>query len=141
MDRVLDALLENGPALLGTYLGPPEPQPGRSGPETEAVHRFWLTTGTESEEPAADHLLLEISVGMRFIAENVLAADPNDDHGVWGSDLMAVITLSGDRPDWPLVDRIWSALEGLWPTVPWDGMSGFAIAAETERPLHGDFPA
>lgn len=135
MDPVLDALLEKGPPLLGTHLGRPEPRPG-----SEPVHQFWLATATESGEPAADYLLLEISVGMRFIAENVLAADPNDDHGIWGSDLMAVVTLTGDHPDWPLVDRIWSALEGLWPTVPWDQMSGFEITAETKRPLQADPP-
>lgn len=28
MDRVLDAVLENGPPLLGEYLGAPEPRPG-----------------------------------------------------------------------------------------------------------------
>jgi hypothetical protein len=140
MDRVLDALLENGP-LLGEYLGPPEPQPGEwLGSETDAIHRFMLATGTESEGPAADYLLLEIQVGVRFIAEDVIAADLNDDHGVWGSDLMAVVTLSGDHPDWPLVDRIWTALESLWSAVPWDEMSGFGIAAETRRPLRGETP-
>lgn len=139
MDRVLDAVLENGPPLLGEYLGPPEPQPGEwLGLEADAIHSFRLVTGTEREGPAADYLLLEIHVGVRFIAEQVIAADPDDDHGVWGSDLLAIVTLSGENPDWPLVDRIWAALESLWAAVPWDELSGFTIAADTRRPLGGD---
>lgn len=142
MDRVLDALLENGPPLLGEYLGPRAPRAGeRPKFGTDAIHVFRLVTGTESKGPAADYLLLEIYVGVRFIAEDVIAADPNDDHGIWGSDLMTVITLSGDRPDWPLVDRIWTVLEALWSAVAWDEMSGFEIAAETRRPLQGGTPA
>ncbi|MBE1533523.1 hypothetical protein [Actinomadura algeriensis] len=140
MDRVLDTLLEDGP-LSGEYRGPPVPRPGEW-PELEndAVHAFKLVTATDKGKPAPDHLLFEIHAGMRFIAEDVMAADPDDDHGVWGSELMAVITLSGARPDWPLVDRIWTALETHWSTVPWDETSGFALASETHRPLHPDTP-
>ncbi|MEV5831732.1 hypothetical protein AB0L25_39830 [Spirillospora sp. NPDC052242] len=138
MDRVLDALLENGPPLLGEqgpYLPGEWPEP-----EIDAVHSFRLVTGTDRQRPAADYLLLEIHAGVRSIAEDVIAADPDDEHGVWGSDLMAVITLTGARPDWPLVDRIWTVLESLWSAVPWDRTSGFAVAAETPRPLRSDPP-
>ncbi|OLT27529.1 hypothetical protein BJF79_11705 [Actinomadura sp. CNU-125] len=139
MDRVLDTLLETGPPLLGEYRGPPEPRPGeRLEPDIDAVHSFRLVTGTEQEGPTPDYLLLEIRAGVRFIAEDVIAADPDDDHGVWGSELMAIVTLTGARPDWPLVDRIWTVLESLWSAVLWDETSGFAVAAETRRPLRGD---
>ena len=77
---------------------------------------------------------LEIHVGVAFIAESVIAASPNDEHGIWGSDLLATITLSGDVLDWPLVQRIWTALVDLWSAVPWDEMSGFEIANEIPRP-------
>ncbi|MEU8118918.1 hypothetical protein AB0C21_09420 [Spirillospora sp. NPDC049024] len=138
MDHVLDAMLESGPPLLGESLGPPPLQLGEwSGPETEAVRSFKLATATEDMKPAADYLLLEIHVGMRSIADTVIAADPDNDHGVWGSDLLALLTLSGDRPDWPLVQRIWTTLEDLWRVVPWDEVSGFGIAAKTQLPLQG----
>lgn len=42
-------------------------------------------------------------------------------------DLRVTITLSGDNPDWPLVDLIWAVLVDLWSAVPWDEMSGFEI--------------
>ncbi|MFD0902801.1 hypothetical protein [Actinomadura sediminis] len=139
MDRVLDTLLETGPPLVGEYRGPPEPQSGEwLEPDIDVVHSFRLVTGTEREGPPPDYLLLEIHAGVRFIAEDVIATDPDDDHGVWGSELMVIITLTGDRPDWPLVDRIWTVLEGLWSAVPWDEISGFAVATETHRPLRGD---
>ncbi|RKS71263.1 hypothetical protein BZB76_5752 [Actinomadura pelletieri DSM 43383] len=114
MDRVLDALSKNGPPLLAEYLGPPTPQSDFwVGPEIEAIQGFRLVTGNEREKPTTDYLSLEMHVGERFIAGDVIAADPNDDHNVRGSDLMAIVTLNGDRPDWPLVDRIWTVLENL----------------------------
>lgn len=67
-------------------------------------------------------------------AEDVIGVDPDDAHGVWGSDLMAVVTLSGDRPDWPLVEHLWTVLERQWSAVPWDSTSGFEITAESPRP-------
>ncbi|MES9602716.1 hypothetical protein [Actinomadura sp. NPDC000929] len=137
MEHVLNAVLESGPPLVGEYLGPPEPRPGEwSGPEADAVRSFRLATATEDMRPAADYLLLEIHVGMQFIAEDVIAADPDDDHGVWGSDLMARVTVSGERPDWPLVERIGTTLENLWSAVPWNKTSGFKVAA----PPRGSLP-
>ena len=139
MDRVLDALLQDGHPLLGEYVGPPDPQPGEwQDSETEAVHAFKLVTGTESHGPQADCLLLEIYVGIRLIAEDVIQADPDDAHGIWGSDLMAVVTLSGKHPDWPLFISIWTVLERLWSAVPWDEHAGFEIAAKPPRPPKDD---
>lgn len=138
MDRVLDELLEDGP-LYGEFISSPLPAPGHwEGPEQEAIASFRLAASPEGVGRTSDDLLLEIRVGVRFIAETVMAADLNDEHGVWGSDLLAVITLSGDRPDWALVERIWTSLEDLWSVVPWDETSGFDVAAETRRPLQGE---
>ncbi|WP_433176539.1 hypothetical protein [Actinoallomurus sp. CA-150999] len=137
MDLLLDEILKNGP-LYGECIGPPTPGPGQwEGPEQEAITAFRLATSPDGISRTSDYLLLEIHVGVRFIAETVMAADLNDEHGVWGSDLLAIITLSGDRPDWALVERIWTALEGLWSVVPWDEMSGFDISAKTEGPQQG----
>ncbi|TYB49310.1 hypothetical protein [Actinomadura chibensis] len=139
MDRVLDALLEDGSGLYGEYIGPPRPGPVQwEGPEQEAIAAFRLATSPEGPERLFDDLLLEIHVGVRFIAETVIAADPDDEHGVWGSDLLAIITLSGERPDWALVERIWTIVESVWSAVPWDETSGFDVAQKTRRPLHED---
>ncbi|TDB92514.1 hypothetical protein [Actinomadura sp. 7K534] len=138
MSNLLDRLLEHGP-LHGEAVGPPRPGPGQwEGPEQEAIDAFRLATTDEHREIALDDLLLEIQVGVRFIAETVIHADPDNEHGVWGSDLLAVISLAGDRPDWALVERIWSALESLWSAVPWDELSGFEIAAEHQHLTPGD---
>jgi hypothetical protein len=74
-------------------------------------------------------LTLEVHVGVAEIAESVISASPNDEWGIWGCDLLATVTLSGDNPDWALVHRIWAAVVSLWRAVPWDESSGFEIAA------------
>jgi hypothetical protein len=60
----------------------------------------------------------------RHIAEFAIDADPDDAHGVWGSDLMALVTLTGDNPDWPLVERIRATLDALWSPITRDEPSG-----------------
>jgi hypothetical protein len=124
LDRLLDHLLESGVPLVGECLGPYE----------APVAAFRLGTGRSgSDRPVADLLTLEVHVGVAEIAESVIAASPNDEHGIWGCDLLATVTLSGDNPDWPLVDRIWAAVVSLWGAVPWDESSGFEIAAGTSQ--------
>ncbi|MFJ1586671.1 hypothetical protein ACIOC1_25535 [Streptomyces sp. NPDC088197] len=58
----------------------------------------------------------------------MIAASPENEQGIWGCDMLATITFTGDTPDWPLVNRIWVALIRLWNAIPWDEMSGFEIA-------------
>ncbi|MFD0854609.1 hypothetical protein ACFQ07_20395 [Actinomadura adrarensis] len=148
MDRLLDVLLENGPPLFGEDAGLPPGEPWgvqREGvmwlaSQIHEIDQRRLVTATPDGRLTADFLHLELRAGVRFIAEDVIAVDPDDEHGVWGSDLIAIITLSGDRPDWPLTDRIWTALEGFGSVVPWDEMSGFELAAATRRPLGGNAP-
>ncbi|MFF4836675.1 hypothetical protein [Streptomyces sp. NPDC001315] len=124
LDRLLDHLLESGDRLVGEWLGPFE----------DSVAAFRLGTGgSDSDSPVADLLTLEIHVGVAEIAESVIAASPNDERGIWGCDLLATVTLSGDNPDWALVHRIWAAVVSLWGAVPWDESSGFEIAASTPQ--------
>lgn len=138
MSSLLDELLEHGP-LHGEAVGPPRPGPGQwEGPEPEAIDAFRLAISDRDQEIAFDDLLLEIHVGVRFIAETVIHADPDNEHGIWEGDLLALITLSGDNLDWTLVERIWSALKSLWPAVPWDEMSGFEIAIDHLHPPRRD---
>jgi hypothetical protein len=75
--------------------------------------------------PAAGWLTLQFSVGVKYNAESVIGASPDGEHGIWGSDLLAELTLSGNDTDWPLVERIWAALAALWSAIAWDEMSGF----------------
>ncbi|MFC8239997.1 hypothetical protein [Streptomyces chartreusis] len=124
LDRLLDHLLESGHRLVGEYVGPFE----------DSVAVFRLGTGSsDSDRPVADLLTLDVRVGVAEIAESVIAASPDDEQGIWGCDLLATITLSGDNPDWALVHRIWAAMESLWEAVPWDESSGFEIAARTPQ--------
>ncbi|MFF4041253.1 hypothetical protein [Streptomyces sp. NPDC001816] len=124
LDRLLDHLLEGGDRLLGEWLGPFE----------DSVAAFRLGTGSsDSDRPVADLLTLEVHVGVAEIAESVIAASPNDERGIWGCDLLATVTLSGDNPDWALLHRIWAAVVSLWGAVPWDESSGFEIAAGTPQ--------
>lgn len=118
LERLLDELMVSGAPLLGEW----------HEPYVDAVAGCSLVTQGPCGKPAADRLMLDLHVGVRSIAETVLAASPDDEHGIWGSDLLATLTLSGNNPDWPLLDRIWQALADLWSAVPWDETSGFEIA-------------
>ncbi|MGI8329829.1 hypothetical protein ACRYCC_07670 [Actinomadura scrupuli] len=120
LERLLDELLSTGGPLLGEWLGPFDRE----------VAAYELATKADSRQEVPGWLNLEIHVGVAFIAESVFQADPDGEHGIWGCDLLATITLSGGDPDWVLVRRIWAALAKLWSAVAWDGMSGFAIAEE-----------
>ncbi|MEV7075783.1 hypothetical protein [Streptomyces sp. NPDC093990] len=124
LDRLLDHLLENGVPLVGECLGPYE----------APVAAFRLGTGRDgSDRPVADLSTLEVHVGVAEIAESVISATPNDEQGIWGCDLLVTVTLSGNSPDWFLVERIWDAVTSLWAAVPWDESSGFEIAAGTPQ--------
>lgn len=120
LDRLLDYLLESGDGLVGEWLGPFG--------DSAATFRLG-TRSRDSGLPVADLLTLELHVGVAEIAESVIAASPNDEWGVWGCDLLVVVTLSGDNPDWTLVRHIWAAVVSLWKAVPWDESSGFEIAS------------
>jgi hypothetical protein len=85
-----------------------------------------------SGERVAGRLIFEISVGVEYNAEGVIHASPNDEYGIWGSDLRAELILSGET-DWLLVERIWSTLTTLWSAVAWDEMSGFEINKDAPK--------
>lgn len=125
LDRLLDHLLETGEPLVGEALGPFD----------DAVAAFRLGTRSSTGDwSVSDLLLLEVHVGVAEIAASVIAASPDDEQGIWGCDLLAGVTLSGDDPDWPLVNRIRAAAAGLWKAVPWDESSGFEVAAGSPQP-------
>ncbi|WP_277439272.1 hypothetical protein [Streptomyces sp. SPB162] len=125
LDRLLDYLLETGEPLVGESLGPFD----------DSVAAFKLgTKSSTSDWSVSDLLMLEVHVGVAEIAESVIAASPNDEQGIWGCDLLASVTLGGDNPDWPLVNRIWAAAVSIWKAVPWDESSGFEIAASSPQP-------
>jgi hypothetical protein len=86
-----------------------------------------LATDNGSGAPAAGWVTLEISVGVEYNAQSVIHACPNDEHGIWGSDLRAELTLVGNETDWPLVQRIWAVLVTLWSAIAWDEMSRFEV--------------
>ena len=117
LERLLDEVLSTGGPLPGEWLGP-------FGKE---VAGYRLATKAHPGQEVPGWLNLEIHVGVAFIAESVFDADPDGEHGIWGCDLLALITLSGGDPDGALVHRIWAALAKLWSAVAWDGMSGFAV--------------
>nr|WSX75959.1 hypothetical protein OH826_20160 [Streptomyces sp. NBC_00899] len=118
VSRVLDELLPAGDLLVAQ----------RSGPFVDEVAVCSLATRGPAGDPTADWLALELHVGVEWIAESVIAASPGDEQGIWGCDLLATVTLTGDTPDWSLANRIWKALLHLWSATPWDEMSGFEIA-------------
>jgi len=120
--RLLDELLATGGPLLGEVRGPVVP--------VDDVAAYRLATMTSEGTAAADWLYLEVHVGIAHNAETVVGVDPDAEHGIWGSDLYALISLSGENPDWPLVERIWSGLERSWSAVAWDEQSGFDVARE-----------
>ena len=51
-------------------------------------------TDNDSEMPAAGWLVLQLYVGVRYNADSVIRAGPDDEHGIWGSDLQAELPLT-----------------------------------------------
>jgi hypothetical protein len=123
---------ENGSSALARLLsrlqetGPPVLVERRTGRDVDEVAVCGVATDNGAGAAMAGQVTLELSVGVRFIADCVIEASPDDARGVWGSDLRAQLTLSGET-DWALVERVWSALIDLWGAVAWDEMSGFEI--------------
>lgn len=91
-----------------------------------------LASDNGSGMPAAGWLVLHLSVGVEYNAQNVISGSPDDEYGIWGSDLLAELILTGDNTDWPLVKRIWSVLVTLWSAIAWDEMSG--VRGQQGRP-------
>jgi hypothetical protein len=118
------ALARYLPELTGTgdrvLVGPPAAE------YADEVGVCEVATDSGSGMPAAGWVVLQFSAGVRRNAERVISADPDAAYGIWGSDLLAELTLSGDT-DWPLVNRIWAVLVSLWSAVAWDEISGFGI--------------
>lgn len=130
---------ENGSSALASFLsklretGAPVLIKRGAGDYVDEVDFCELATDDGSGVPVAGWLMFEVAVGVEFNAESVIHASPNDEYGVWGSDLRATLTLSGDT-DWRLVERIWATLLDLWSAVAWDGMSGFEINKDAPKP-------
>jgi hypothetical protein len=83
----------------------------------------------EIEESETDgHLTFAVHVGVAFNAEHIIARDPDDEHGIWGSDLRVEAVAREAGPSWSLVNRIWTAMERRWPTVVWEQEAGFAVS-------------
>jgi hypothetical protein len=93
-----------------------------------------LATDNGSGMPTAGWLILQFSVGIEYNAQSVISASPDDEHGIWGSDLLAELILSGTT-DWPLVNRIWAVLITLWSAIAWDEMSGFEANKDAPESL------
>jgi hypothetical protein len=92
-----------------------------------------LATDNGSGRPQAG-LVLQFSAGVRYNAMSVISASPNDECGIWGSDLQAELILTGTNTDWPLVNRIWAVLVTLWSAIAWDEMSGFEVNKDAPGP-------
>ena len=98
MSQLLDAVLETGHQLVAEVRSPLF----RDG----AAGYGLRTTGASASTPGADWPTLELHGGIAAVADSVIAASPNGDRGIWGSDLLALVTPSGDSPDRLLLERI-----------------------------------
>jgi hypothetical protein len=122
---------ENGSSALASFLpkltetGDPVLIRHATADYADEVGVCELATDNGSGMPAAGWLSLQLSVGVAYNAQSVIHADPDDECGIWGSDLQAELILTGSSTDWSLVKRIWSALITLWSAIAWDEMSGF----------------
>jgi len=132
---------ENGSSALATFLskltqtGDPVLVQRHAADYVDKVDVCELATDNGSANPASGWLILQVSVGTEYNAQSVIHASPNDEHGIWGSDLLAELTLTGNTTDWPLVNRIWAALVTLWSAIAWDEMSGFEANKDAPEPL------
>ena len=124
---------ENGSSALASFLskltetGDPVLIKRRAANYLDEVDVCELATDNGSGMPTAGWLVLQFSVGVRYNAQSVIGTSPNDECGIWGSDLLAELILSGNNTDWPLVNRTWAVLVTLWSATAWDEMSGFEV--------------
>jgi len=131
---------ESGPSALSRFLaeltrtGDPVLIRRTTADYADEVDACELATDNGSGTPTAGWVLLGLSAGVRYNAQSVIAASPDDEHGIWGSDLQAQLILSGVSTDWPLVKRIWAVLVTLWSAIAWDEMSGFEVNKDALGP-------
>lgn len=131
---------ENGPAALTAFLskltetGDPVLIERHSADYADEVDVCELATDNGSAMPASGWLTLQFSVGIEYNAQSVISASPDDEHGIWGSDLLAELILTGNTTDWPLVNRIWAVLITLWSAIAWDETSGFEANKDAPEP-------
>ena len=97
-----------------------------------------LATDNDSEMPAAGWLVLQFYVGVRYNADSVIRADPDDEHGIWGSDLQAELPLTGSDTDWALVTL---PRGPVLPPERGDGAAAAAARAPRGHPRPGGLPA
>jgi hypothetical protein len=132
---------ENGSSALAAFLseltetGDPVLIKHAAADYVDEVDVCELATDNGSGMPTAGWLTLELSVGIEYNAQSVIRASPNDERGIWGSDLQAQLILTGNDTDWPLVNRIWAVLIALWSAIAWDEMSGFEANDDAPRPV------
>ncbi|WP_033257886.1 MULTISPECIES: hypothetical protein [Kitasatospora] len=76
---------------------------GRRDPALACQLTFFCRAGEESGQAAISRLLDELLpagdlIGVGWIAESVIAASPGNEQGIWGCDLLATVTLTGNVP-------------------------------------------
>ena len=131
---------KDGPSALATFLskltetGDPVLVKRPAAGYADEVNVCELATGNGSAVPTSGWLILHFSAGIENNAQRVIHASPDDEHGIWGSDLLAELTLTGNTTDWPLVNRIWALLITLWSAIAWDEMSGFEANDDAPEP-------
>jgi hypothetical protein len=131
---------ENGSSALARFLalltetGDPVLIKRATADYADEVDVCELATDNGSGLPMAGWLILQLSAGVEYIAQSVIHAAPNDECGIWGSDLRAELMLTGSDTDWSLVQRIWSVLITLWSATAWDEMSGFDVNKDAPEP-------
>lgn len=131
---------ETGSSALASFLsklaetGDPVLIRRRAADYDDEVDVCELATDNGSGMPSAGWLALQFSVGVEYNAQSVISASPNDECGIWGSDLQAELILTSNNTDWPLVNRIWAVLVALWSAIAWDEMSGFEVNKDAPGP-------
>lgn len=132
---------ENPSSALATFLsklaqtGDPVLVRRCAGDYVDEVGVCELATDNGSAVPKSGWLILQFSGGTECNAQSVISASPNDEHGIWGSDLLVELILTGNTTDWPLVNRIWAVLITLWSAIAWDEMSRFEANKDAPEPL------
>ena len=110
-----------------------------AGDYADLVDACELATDNGSGMPAAGWLVLQFQVGVRYNADSVIRADPDDERGIWGSDLQAELLLTRSDPDWRLVNRIWALLVTLWQAIAWEAQQMWGDGeAEAKYDIRGN---
>jgi hypothetical protein len=83
------------------------------------------------EPPEISTVRIEVHGDPALVGAMVTEVEADDYSGrVKSADTVLILTLHGADVNWPIVRKVWNAIETQWPTAVHDDGSGFGLSIE-----------